>query len=135
MASVGSSNLVTRNQVISGFRKLLKLRKVVFAGDEHALKSSANALKSEFLKNKNEEDPIKLAEMIKGIDEVEEMLRFNIVQAKENDEGNYAVNFTDDHKASMRNDDQELNVITESGVAETKEGCCGGDGCDDTSSK
>jgi len=103
----------------------MRLRKIAFASDEFAINASARELKTQFALNKEETDPSKIAEMIQGISEVEEMLKLNIVQAQRNDSGNYAVNFTEAHKKSMRNE-EELKIITEDGIAQEETGCCGG---------
>jgi hypothetical protein len=46
-------------------------------------------LREEFLKNKNVTDPHDLAQLMRGVEEVDEMLRFNIVQGTMNERGNY----------------------------------------------
>ncbi len=46
-------------------------------------------LREEFFKNKVVNDKYELAKLIAGIDEVDEMLNFNIVQGVANKRGNY----------------------------------------------
>jgi hypothetical protein len=76
---------------MKGYRRLLKTVQVVFKGDHHALHQGRKQLREEFQKNRFVTDADELAELYGGIDEVDEMLRFNIVQGKLNDKGNYEV--------------------------------------------
>lgn len=75
--------------VFAGFRRLTRSAKFAFGKDKFALAESKKALKQEFFKNRNVTDPNEIAELIKGIDEADEVLRFNIVQGSLNDKGNY----------------------------------------------
>lgn len=79
-----------RDEVLKGYRKLMKLRKTVFGGDNMAMQMSALEIRNAFKSSKNEGDPSKVDEMIQGIDEACDMLS-HIVQAKRTKEGNYAV--------------------------------------------
>ena len=54
-------------------------------------------LREEFLKNKNVSSPEELKALYQGVEEVDEMLRFNIVQGKLNSNGNYEVCYFYDH--------------------------------------
>lgn len=47
----------------------------------------------EFLKNKSVTDPDELNALFRGIDEVDEMLRFNVVQGALNVNGNYGMTY------------------------------------------
>ena len=47
----------------------------------------------EFLKNKSVTDPDELNALFRGIDEVDEMLRFNVVQGALNENGNYGMTY------------------------------------------
>ena len=64
----------------------------MFRGDEFAMTQARLQLREEFLKNKHITDAKELAELQKGIEEADEMLRFSIVQGRLNDRGNYEVN-------------------------------------------
>lgn len=75
---------------VSGFRKLLRSAQVAFKADSFALSQAKAQLKEEFRKNSNVKDPSELQQLIRGIEEVDEMLRFNIVQGKRNEKGNFA---------------------------------------------
>jgi hypothetical protein len=82
------------NQSLSGFRRLLRSARVVFGGDAFAFANAKIQLKAEFRKNSHVSDVKQLNELYKGIDEVDEMLRFNIVQGSLNNHGNYAVDLS-----------------------------------------
>ena len=75
----------------SGFRRILRSAKLAFAGDTFALKQASVQLKEEFLRNSDVTDKSSLKELYKGVDEVDEMLRFNIVQGQMNEKGNFNV--------------------------------------------
>jgi intein-encoded DNA endonuclease-like protein len=77
------------SNAINGYRRLLRSTRNVFKNDSYALKQARLQLKSEFIKNKNITNNNELVLLLQGIDEVDEMLRFNIVQGKLNDRGNY----------------------------------------------
>lgn len=73
----------------SGYRRLLKSATVLFKRDEFALTSARSELKLGFLKNKSVTDADELTALFRGIEEVDEMLRFNVVQGELNANGNY----------------------------------------------
>ncbi|CAN0090479.1 unnamed protein product [Ectocarpus fasciculatus] len=81
-----------RREVLGGYRRLMRVRVVAFKDDSTMLEASKQQLRIEFNKNKAVTDPSKIAGLIKGINEVEDMLKYNIAQARLNDRGNYAVN-------------------------------------------
>ena len=74
---------------ISGYRRLLKSASLLFNKDKYALTNAKIELKAEFLKNKGVVDPVDLSALLRGIEEVDEMLRFNVVQGALNEKGNY----------------------------------------------
>ena len=74
---------------LSGYRRLLKSSSLLFNRDKFALINAKIELKSEFLKNKGVTDPTELSSLLRGIEEVDEMLRFNVVQGSLNENGNY----------------------------------------------
>lgn len=61
------------------------------------------ALRDEFSKNRSVTDAAALTELFKGVDEVDEMLRFNIVQGKLNKEkGSFEVKLSNpEHKVTI----------------------------------
>ena len=53
------------------------------------------------MKNKNITDSNALEDLYKGINEVDEFLRFNLVQGKRNDRGNYNVHLSDENLVAV----------------------------------
>ena len=78
---------------ISGFRRLLRSSTILFKRDQFALTNAKSQLKMEFLKNKSVTDPDELNALLRGVDEVDEMLRFNVVQGALNENGNYGMTY------------------------------------------
>lgn len=74
---------------LQGFRRLIRSAQIAFKNDMSALKAAKIQLKSEFLKNKSISDVHEIQALLQGIDEVDEMLRFHIVQGSLNSRGNY----------------------------------------------
>jgi hypothetical protein len=74
---------------LSGYRRLLKSAAILFSKDEFALLNAKKELRSEFLKNKNVIDTQELGALLRGIEEVDEMIRFNVVQGSMNERGNF----------------------------------------------
>ncbi len=72
-----------------GYRRLLRSAHKAFAGDNYAIYSARLRLREEFFKNKDVANKEELAALVRGIDEVDEMLNFNIVQGVVNSRGNY----------------------------------------------
>lgn len=52
----------------------------MFGNDAFAYQSARKELKMQFIKNKEVKDPVELNSLLRGIEEVDEMLRFNVVQ-------------------------------------------------------
>ena len=74
---------------LAGYRRLLKSASLLFREDQFALVNAKSELKAEFLKNKSITGAEELDMLQRGIAEIDEMLRFNIVQGKLNENGNY----------------------------------------------
>jgi Complex 1 protein (LYR family) len=66
----------------SGYRRLLRSAKHVFGKDLYAYQSARQELKAQFIKNKDVTDSNELKKLLLGIEEVDEMLRFNVVQVR-----------------------------------------------------
>ena len=77
------------SSAVSGYRRLLKASRVAFKNHEAAIRGAREELRSNFYKNKDVTDETELKKLFVGIDEVEEMLKFNIVQGERNQRGNY----------------------------------------------
>jgi len=75
----------------SGYRRLLRSASSAFRSDAYALSQAKITLRNEFLKHRVVPNAEELRALLRGIEEVDEMLRFNIVQGRLNDKGHYAV--------------------------------------------
>jgi hypothetical protein len=75
----------------TSYRKLLKTVAYTFKQDKHALKQARIQLKEEFLNNKNVKNALELEVLYKNVDELDEMLRFNIVQGEKNTKGHFGL--------------------------------------------
>ena len=71
-----------RSQVLGGYRRLLRARLIPFASDASALSSSRAELRTQFLANKAVADDAKIRELLKGVDDVEDMLLNGLVQGE-----------------------------------------------------
>ena len=71
---------------LAGYRRLLRRINITFAGDHKAIKQAKIQLKGAFLENKHSTD---LETHQKEIDEIDEVLRFHIVQATKSVRGNF----------------------------------------------
>lgn len=78
---------------VSGYRRLLRSATTLFKRDQFALSNAKTQLKMEFLKNKSVTDSDELSALFRGIEEVDEMLRFNVVQGTLNENGNYGMTY------------------------------------------
>ena len=81
----------TSSSAAAGYRRLLKASKITFKNHEAAIKGAREELRSNFYKNKDVTDEMELKKLFLGINEVEEMLKFNIVQGERNERGNYGI--------------------------------------------
>jgi hypothetical protein len=89
--------MALRQQVLGGYKRLMRARLSAFQSDSVALSASRIELKQNYLLNKNVSSPAQIIELLKGVDEVEHMLTKGIAQAKLNeDSGNYGVKVTQD---------------------------------------
>ncbi|GMH88565.1 hypothetical protein TrST_g11197 [Triparma strigata] len=101
-----------RPSVLSGYRRLLRARLLPFSSDPHALSESRRELKTQFLLNKDITDSSQILELLKGIDEVETMLKSSIVQGKISERDSkpvVEVKIREDNKDAM--DVDQLNQL------------------------
>ena len=84
-----------------GYRRLLRSARHAFKADVFAVDMARLQLREEFLKNKHVVDKAALDALLRGIDEVDEMLRFNVVQGTRNDRGNYEVGLAPEHHVTI----------------------------------
>lgn len=118
-SSVHSSTSFS-SSAAAGYRRLLRVSRVVFKDHDVAIKGAREELRSNFYKNKDVTDQEELKKLLVGIDEVEEMLKFNIVQGERNERGNYDVKLNkEEHSVTVEAGQdnplgQELKVIDQS---------------------
>ena len=83
-----ASSMATK--VISGYRRLLRARKILFAGDHHAMRQSRVALRAEFFKHADVVDHGQLEGLLTMIDEAEDMLLHGFARGELNEKtGHY----------------------------------------------
>lgn len=73
---------------LSGYRRLIRRINVTFAGDQKAIINAKIQLKEAFMENRHSTD---LETHRKEIDEIDEVLRFHIVQAQKSVRGNFGM--------------------------------------------
>lgn len=86
---------------LAGYRRLMRTANIVFKTDVFAITQAKIKLREEFLKQKDVTDKGELKELFKGIEEVDEMLRFNIVQGTLNERGNYDMKITEENQVTV----------------------------------
>ena len=99
---------LSRQDAVHGFRRLLRTAVTVFGNDLHAIQTARVQLKDEFRRQSHVTEIKELKELFAGIEEVDEMLRFNIVQGKLNDRGNYEVDLTREEVQTMLEQGRDL---------------------------
>ena len=93
---------------LASYRKLLRSVRHVFKRDAFAVQQAKIQLRAEFMKNSGVTDPDELSLLYKGVDEADEMLRFNIVQGTMNDRGNFNVDLSSEEKKTTVEAHQDL---------------------------
>ena len=86
---MSSSFVLPSPRALSGFRRLMRARQKLFAGDTHALQESRVELRSHFQNNRVVTDATHLEGLFSMIDETEDMMLHGIVQGKLNERGHY----------------------------------------------
>ena len=96
----------TALRALSGFRRLFRARKQLFAGDTRALTESRFAIRAEFDKNRNVTGPPEHLEgLLSMIDDAEDMMLHGIVRGELNPERNVVeVKISPEHEANMDNE-------------------------------
>ena len=83
---------MSASRVFSGYRRLFRARRFVFAGDDLAMRESRVAIRAEFDKNRNITEKAHLEELFSMIDDAEDMLLHSVVQGELNpDSGSYGM--------------------------------------------
>lgn len=82
--------MATSNIYKCGYKRLLRSVQYAFQNDVRAQTMARKQLRESFIENKNVRDPATLTQLAKDIDDIDEMLRFHIVQAvKSKDAGKF----------------------------------------------
>jgi complex III assembly factor LYRM7 len=102
------SSGLTRVDAVHGFRRLLKVAVQVFGEDVYAIQAARTQLKEEFRKQSHITEKSELKQLFAGMEEVEEMLRFNIVQGRMNDHGNYDVDLSREETQTVLEQGKDL---------------------------
>lgn len=89
-----SSNL--RSKVLQSFKTLHQTRKSVFKDDIYALNEARKKINGEYRKYKDIKETSTIEEMIKYANEVEEVLRTCIIQARQVEPGKFEARLTKD---------------------------------------
>lgn len=85
-----------RLKVLQSFKNLHKTRKSVFNGDVKALSEARKKINEEYRKYKNVSEASTIEEMVNYANEVEEVLRKCVIQAKEVEPGRFEATITKD---------------------------------------
>ena len=91
----------SRSRVFSAYRRLFRARAKLFEGDNDAMKESRNAVRQQFMQNKNAPTSGEHFEgLLAMVDEAEDMLLHGFVQGKLNpDTQHYEVKIKPEHTA------------------------------------
>jgi complex III assembly factor LYRM7 len=88
---VAATQAGTRAAVLGGYRRLLRSSRALFRGDAPVLAAARAELRAQFVAHASATEPELLRELLRGIDEAEELLRHNLVQGRINARGNVEV--------------------------------------------
>jgi complex III assembly factor LYRM7 len=119
-----SNNVALR--ALSGYRRLFRARRQLFAGDNRALAESRLAIRAEFDKNRHiTGPPAHIEGLLSMIDDAEDMLLHGIVRGELNTERNVVeVKIRPEHEARM--DEKTMThvdaITTETGAAMMEDG-------------
>ena len=82
--------MATAARVFSGYRRLFRARKILFQGDERAMRESRIEIRKNFDMNRAASDPAHIEGLLTMVDEAEDMILHGIVRGELNDQtGNY----------------------------------------------
>ncbi len=98
-----ASTTATSLRAISGYRRLFRARRQLFAGDHRALFESRLAIRAEFDRNRHVVGPPdRIESLLVMIDDAEDMLLHGIVRGEFNADRNVVeVKITPEHEARM----------------------------------
>ena len=99
-----------RTKALRGYRLLLRSRKVPFRDDHLALAESAKELRRQFEAHRAETDTLAIQEMLRGVQQANEMLLYHIAQGRRNEEGNYEVKITPEQGGKMETETEIAHI-------------------------
>lgn len=80
----------TAARALSGYRRLFRARKILFHGDDRAMRESRVEIRKQFDMNRHATDPAHIEGLLTMVDEAEDMLMHGIVRGELNQQtGNY----------------------------------------------
>ena len=80
----------TAARALSGYRRLFRARKILFQGDDRAMRESRVEIRKQFDMNRGATDPGHIEGLLTMVDEAEDMLLHGIVRGELNEQsGNY----------------------------------------------
>ena len=94
-----------RREVLHGYKRLLRTCRQTFQNDTFAKNSAFQTVRENFEQNRMVTDVGSIRELMQGVEEVESMLRHNIVQGKADSRGVYQVSLSDPQKENMNKDE------------------------------
>mmetsp|Transcript_15518 Transcript_15518/g.22272 ORF Transcript_15518/g.22272 Transcript_15518/m.22272 type:complete len:143 (-) Transcript_15518:401-829(-) len=104
-----------RAQVLSGYRRLFRARRILFEGDERAMTESRFAIRAEFDKNKHVTGPPEHVQgLLTMIDEAEDMLLHGVARGELNQQtGHYEVKIKPEHATDTTDDATSISNANE----------------------
>ncbi|KAG0560255.1 hypothetical protein KC19_10G165800 [Ceratodon purpureus] len=87
-------------EALSIFRALLRTRKQCFAGDPEMLVAAAKQIRDDFDEHRNVGPGEELDKLMTKAREAIKFMKANIIQAKQNDRGNYEVKLKPEHQGA-----------------------------------
>lgn len=83
--------------MLKSYKSLHRTILQVFEDDSSTVKSARAKVREEFMKNANEKDTNKIEELLKVADDVQNVLRKDVVQAIKNEKGHYKLKLRAEH--------------------------------------
>ena len=114
-----------RLQAKWGYRRLLRVAGSTFKDHVYVISQARNEIRSHYAANAKVSEVAALQDLVKGIEEVETMMRENIVQGRQDETtGRYQVKLTAPQQKSMKRH-QELSPVTNDTEPPSSSSCCG----------
>ena len=79
----------TAARALSGYRRLFRARKILFQGDDRAMRESRVEIRKQFDLNRGATDPTHIEGLLTMVDEAEDMLLHGIVRGELNEQSGH----------------------------------------------